>query len=42
MSESWNTTRSTGTTPAGRRFPERPACGASQRERATKATHDIP
>ncbi|MEN8517855.1 hypothetical protein [Burkholderia sp. RS02] len=42
MSESWNTTRVTGTTPAGGRFPERPACGASQRERAAKATHDIP
>ncbi|WP_265334719.1 hypothetical protein [Burkholderia sp. BE17] len=41
MSESWNTARS-GTMRAGGRFPERPACGASQRERAAKATHDIP
>ncbi|WP_279573914.1 hypothetical protein [Burkholderia sp. D-99] len=42
MSESWNTARSAGTTPAGSRFPERPACGAPQRERALQATHDIP
>lgn len=42
MSESWNTPRSAGTTPAGSRFPERPACGTSQRERAPRASHDIP
>ncbi|VWC85093.1 MULTISPECIES: hypothetical protein [Burkholderia] len=42
MPESWNTARSAGTTPAGSRFPERPACGASQRERAPQATYDIP
>jgi hypothetical protein len=42
MSESWNPTRTAGTTPAGSRFPERPACGASRRERTPIATHDIP
>lgn len=42
MSESLNTTRPTGATPAGSRFPERPACGATPRERAPKAPHDIP
>lgn len=42
MSESWNTARSAGTTPAGSRFPERPACGTSRRARASQATHDIP
>ncbi|VWB44865.1 hypothetical protein BLA15945_02056 [Burkholderia lata] len=42
MSESWNTARSAGTTPAGSRFPERPACGISRRARASQATHDIP
>lgn len=42
MSESWNIARSAGTTPAGSRFPERPPRGASQRERASQATHDIP
>jgi hypothetical protein len=42
MSESWNPTHITGTTPAGSRFTERPACGATQRERAPKAPHDIP
>ncbi len=35
MSESLNTARLTGATPAGSRFPERPAC-------APKAPHDIP
>ncbi|WP_423759215.1 hypothetical protein [Burkholderia sp. NLJ2] len=42
MSESFNTTRLTGATPAGSRFPERPACGATLRECAPKAPHDIP
>ncbi|MDR6500995.1 hypothetical protein ACPUER_30950 [Burkholderia sp. DN3021] len=42
MSESWKTTRITGKVPAGSRFPERPACGASRREHTAKATHDIP
>ncbi|KAF1031595.1 MAG: hypothetical protein GAK33_07435 [Burkholderia lata] len=42
MSESWNTARSAGTTPAGSRFPERPACGTSQRARAPQVSHDIP
>ncbi|WP_275051760.1 hypothetical protein [Burkholderia metallica] len=42
MSDSWNTTRIAGTTTAGRRFPERPACGALQQERAPNAAHDIP
>ncbi|WP_279613401.1 hypothetical protein [Burkholderia sp. BCC0405] len=42
MSERWNTARSAGTTPAGSRFPERPACGPSRQERAPQAAHDIP
>ncbi|WP_282506727.1 hypothetical protein [Burkholderia cepacia] len=42
MSEDWNTTHLTGMTLAGSRFPERPACGASRREREPIATHDIP
>ncbi|WP_338638984.1 hypothetical protein [Burkholderia pyrrocinia] len=42
MSERFNTTRLTGATPAGSRLPERPACGATLRECAPKAPHDIP
>lgn len=42
MSERWNTARSAGTTPAGSRFPERPACDPSRQERAPRAAHDIP
>ena len=42
MPESLNTTRRTGAMPAGSRFPERPACGATLRECALKAPHDIP
>ncbi|WP_279613066.1 hypothetical protein [Burkholderia sp. BCC0322] len=42
MSESWKIARSAGTTPAGSRFSERPACGPSQQERAPRAAHDIP
>ncbi|WP_309291870.1 hypothetical protein [Burkholderia sp.] len=42
MSESRNTPRIAGTTTAGSRFPERPVCGASRRERVPNAAHDIP
>ncbi|VWD02418.1 hypothetical protein BLA39750_02655 [Burkholderia lata] len=42
MSESFDTARSAGMAPAGSRFPERPACGTSQRERTPQASHDIP
>lgn len=42
MSESWNSARGVVTTPAGIRFPERAARGASQRERASQAPRDIP
>ncbi|AIO48077.1 MULTISPECIES: hypothetical protein [Burkholderia] len=42
MSDTRKTTRRAGMTTAGRRVPERPACGALQRERVPKAAHDIP
>ncbi|WP_264170263.1 MULTISPECIES: hypothetical protein [Burkholderia] len=42
MSDTRKTTRLAGTTTAGRRFPERPPCGASQRERVPIAAHDVP
>lgn len=42
MSEGWSTLRIAGTTTAGSRFPERPACGASRRERMPNAAHDTP
>ncbi|WJN77205.1 hypothetical protein OH687_10190 [Burkholderia anthina] len=41
MSDTGKNTRLTGTTAAGGRFPERPACGARQRERVRKAAHDV-
>ncbi len=41
MSDTRKTTRRAGMTTAGRRVPERPACGALQRERVPKAAHDV-
>ncbi|WP_257786210.1 hypothetical protein [Burkholderia seminalis] len=42
MPDSMTTARIAGMTTAGSGFPERPACGALQREREPKAAHDIP
>lgn len=42
MSDIRKAARVVGTTTAGSRFPECPACGARQRERVSRAAHDIP
>lgn len=42
MSDIRKTARVAGTTATGSRFPECPACGARQRERVSRAAHDIP
>ncbi|WP_256978099.1 MULTISPECIES: hypothetical protein [unclassified Burkholderia] len=42
MSDTRKADRLAGTTTAGSRFPERPACGASQRESGSQAAHDVP
>ncbi|HGL6721043.1 hypothetical protein NTJ56_03465 [Burkholderia contaminans] len=42
MSDTRKAARLAGTTPAGSRFPERPACGASLRESGSQAAHDVP
>ncbi|HHX4054414.1 MAG: hypothetical protein ACN6QT_09440 [Burkholderia contaminans] len=42
MSDTRKAARLAGTTTAGSRFPERPACGASLRESGSRAAHDVP
>lgn len=42
MPDTRKTARLAGTTTAGSRFPECPACGAWQRECVPKAAYDIP
>lgn len=42
MSDTRKATRLAGTTTAGSRFPELPACGASLRESGSRAAHDVP
>ncbi|WP_256979895.1 MULTISPECIES: hypothetical protein [unclassified Burkholderia] len=42
MSDTRLAGRLAGTTGVRSRFRERPACGAWQRERVSKAAHDIP
>ncbi|WP_275924002.1 hypothetical protein [Burkholderia sola] len=42
MSDTRQAGRLAGTTRAGSRLPERSARGAWQRERVSKAAHDIP